>query len=774
MGGLYITLSILISLGLLWCLSSNGNNSRKILKAAAKSTFDVYGIFPGQRQLSGQSPDNMLGLSRREVKLVDRVHDIEDENRRLKYHLSVSQNQLIAVLGEQQQQKHDFDDAKRKAEEDYDEGGGEEGHRFQQQNLAAGSPPCNHHQGKVLAKCEVIHIAMVCAGYNNTRTVVTLIKSILFYRHHPVHFHFITDLPSKRVMETLFETWKLPQVKTDFYLSETVVNDVGWIPNKHYSGIYGLLKLTLPKVLPSKLTKVIVLDTDVTLATDISRLWQLFADFQSQEALGLVENQSDWYIPGKLWKSHSPWPALGRGFNTGVILMDLAKLRSLNWSQLWRMVAEKDLVTMYGTSLADQDIFNGLLKQHPSLVHRLPCQWNLQLSDNTRSEICYSSGVHDLYIIHFNSPKKLNVKNRNVEYFRNHFLTFLQYDGNLLRRELFDCNSSSTAVPLHKETKDDKENSEDVQDDKCYELEKARDRVYRTHPFYLDYDETEELEEGDVTLVAQLSMDRLHMVETLSSQWKGPMSLSLYLSDAEADQFVKFAHNSEVLRMRRNVGFHLVYKEGDFYPINYLRNVALKFAKTDNVFLSDIDFVPGTDAYTMLKNASTHLLTTKQNKRALVVPAFETQRYRLDEFPRSKAEVIRLLDEGTLFTFRYHEWTRGHDATNYGKWRTATTPYKVQWEADFEPYVVLPKNLVPAYDLRFVGFGWNKVSHIMELAFRGTEFIVLPNVFIVHIPHAPSLDIAKYRSSEQYRRCLRALKREFIQDMKLKYGERTP
>ena len=78
----------------------------------------------------------------------------------------------------------------------------------------------------------------------------------------------------------------------------------------------------------------------------------------------------------------------------------------------------------------------------------------------------------------------------------------------------------------------------------------------------MDYDETEELEEGDVTLVAQLSMDRLHMVETLSSQWKGPMSLSLYLSDAEADQFVKFAQNSEVLRMRTNVGFHLVYKEG--------------------------------------------------------------------------------------------------------------------------------------------------------------------------------------------------------------------
>ena len=85
----------------------------------------------------------------------------------------------------------------------------------------------------------------------------------------------------------------------------------------------------------------------------------------------------------------------------------------------------------------------------------------------------------------------------------------------------------------------------------------------------MDYDETLTLEEGDVTLVAQLSMDRLHMVETLCNQWKGPISLSLYLSDAEADQFVKFAHNSEVLKKRRNVGFHLVYKEGVSVNICY-------------------------------------------------------------------------------------------------------------------------------------------------------------------------------------------------------------
>ena len=71
----------------------------------------------------------------------------------------------------------------------------------------------------------------------------------------------------------------------------------------------------------------------------------------------------------------------------------------------------------------------------------------------------------------------------------------------------------------------------------------------------------EQTAEIDVTLIAQLSMDRLHMVEELCDHWEGPMSLSLYLSDSEADQFVHFAQNSDILKKRRNIGFHVVYKD---------------------------------------------------------------------------------------------------------------------------------------------------------------------------------------------------------------------
>lgn len=68
-----------------------------------------------------------------------------------------------------------------------------------------------------------------------------------------------------------------------FYLADNVVPDVSWIPNKHYSGVYGLMKLTLPKVLPQSLPKVIVLDTDVTFATDIAELWKLFSKLQHKQ-----------------------------------------------------------------------------------------------------------------------------------------------------------------------------------------------------------------------------------------------------------------------------------------------------------------------------------------------------------------------------------------------------------------------------------------------------------------------------------------------------------
>ncbi|XP_047297559.1 xylosyl- and glucuronyltransferase LARGE1 isoform X3 [Homo sapiens] len=521
------------------------------------------------------------------------------------------------------------------------------------------------------------------------------------------------------------------------------------------------MKLVLTKTLPANLERVIVLDTDITFATDIAELWAVFHKFKGQQVLGLVENQSDWYL-GNLWKNHRPWPALGRGYNTGVILLLLDKLRKMKWEQMWRLTAERELMGMLSTSLADQDIFNAVIKQNPFLVYQLPCFWNVQLSDHTRSEQCYRD-VSDLKVIHWNSPKKLRVKNKHVEFFRNLYLTFLEYDGNLLRRELFGCPSEADVNSENLQ----KQLSELDEDDLCYEFRRERFTVHRTHLYFLHYEYEPAADSTDVTLVAQLSMDRLQMLEAICKHWEGPISLALYLSDAEAQQFLRYAQGSEVLMSRHNVGYHIVYKEGQFYPVNLLRNVAMKHISTPYMFLSDIDFLPMYGLYEYLRK-SVIQLDLANTKKAMIVPAFETLRYRLS-FPKSKAELLSMLDMGTLFTFRYHVWTKGHAPTNFAKWRTATTPYRVEWEADFEPYVVVRRDC-PEYDRRFVGFGWNKVAHIMELDVQEYEFIVLPNAYMIHMPHAPSFDITKFRSNKQYRICLKTLKEEFQQDMSRRYG----
>lgn len=271
------------------------------------------------------SPRYTASSQRDRESLEVRMREVEEENRVLRKQLSLAQGRSPL--------HHRGNHSKTYSME---EGTGDS-ESLRAGIVAGNSSECG--QQPAVEKCETIHVAIVCAGYNASRDVVTLVKSVLFHRRNPLHFHLIADAIAKQILATLFQTWMVPAVRIDFYDADELKSEVSWIPNKHYSGIYGLMKLVLTKTLPSNLERVIVLDTDITFATDIAELWAVFHKFKGQQVLGLVENQSDWYL-GNLWKNHRPWPALGRGYNTGVILLLLDKLRKMKWEQMWRLTAE--------------------------------------------------------------------------------------------------------------------------------------------------------------------------------------------------------------------------------------------------------------------------------------------------------------------------------------------------------------------------------------------------------------------------------------------------
>lgn len=61
--------------------------------------------------------------------------------------------------------------------------------------------------------CEVIQVGIVCVTPSSTLNLYTLLKSLLYFRDNPIHFHIVVDQQTKQSLTKMFETWLLPQGK---------------------------------------------------------------------------------------------------------------------------------------------------------------------------------------------------------------------------------------------------------------------------------------------------------------------------------------------------------------------------------------------------------------------------------------------------------------------------------------------------------------------------------------------------------------------------------
>ncbi len=74
----------------------------------------------------------------------------------------------------------------------------------------------------------------------------------------------------------------------------------------------------------------------------------------------------------------------------------------------------------------------------------------------------------------------------------------------------------------------------------------------------------------------------------------------------------------------------------------------------------------------------------------------------------SKEGLKALYDERAIIQFAEF-YPVGHRSTNYKKWFTASEPYPIKFKSGYEPYVLVNRALMPWYDERFRGYGWDKV-----------------------------------------------------------------
>ncbi|GMR62451.1 hypothetical protein PMAYCL1PPCAC_32646, partial [Pristionchus mayeri] len=598
-------------------------------------------------------------------------------------------------------------------------------------------------------KCREHHIAMVLGGYKVVNQASALFKSILYHHRDPLVFHFITDKQSREVLPTLFDTWNLPSVRYHMYDMDKFKNRVDWIPNEHYSAVFGLMKLVVSDILPADFEEVLLLDSDLIVLGDITPLFDSLKDTNDSVLFAMGENLSPWYTQASATTRR--WPARGRGYNSGVVLIHSARMRRGNWNEMWRNETEARLKEYGKVQLADQDVFNVLAVAHPEIVLELPCEYNFQLGLQSEPTKCQND-TRLVNIAHFNSPQKLKQRSKFVAHYAQDYATYQAMDGYVFRLRESCSHENSTSALLNDLVDDD--------DSECGALFAAIQTKFRTHLYFNGYEPSNVT--GDVTLVTQLSVDRFDIFEKVLSVWEGPVSAVVYCTDVELSQIDEFMEVSQMARGRRNIAMHAVFKTGRYYPINYLRNVALNASKTDFAYLADVDFIPSQGLYDNLRSV---VKNVNMNKKALVIPAFETSSSEKLHFPKSRDELIKEWEDGNIQPFRTDIWPAGHNATDYDKWKEAETPYEVQWRPGYEPYAVIARNSTPLYDERFVGFGWNKVSHLMSLHVEGYRFEVVPSAFTVHHPHPPSFEISRYRGSALYRKCMCILRNQFARDL---------
>ena len=261
-----------------------------------------------------------------------------------------------------------------------------------------------------------------------------------------------------------------------------------------------------------------------------------------------------------------------------------------------------------------------------------------------------------------------------------------------------------------------------------------------------------------ITLVTQCSVERLPQLVAQLTSWRGPASVALYIEHEEGSEEAKAveAHALKLLHeLPSNVSHELILSLGyppestsgnatgaealkPLYPINFLRNLALRCARTDLVFLVDVDFVPSAGLLRDLARDEATLDALWRTRTALVIPAFEVApEHRL---PKQQAALSALASCSPPAASPFHvaHFPAGHGPTDFSRWFASSAPYAVAYEDNFEPYVVASRSWLPSYDDRFTGYGMNKVSHLYATAALGARFVVAPRHFVAAHEHTKS------------------------------------
>ncbi|KAJ3226962.1 hypothetical protein HK099_003754 [Clydaea vesicula] len=349
---------------------------------------------------------------------------------------------------------------------------------------------------------------------------------------------------------------------------------------------------------------------------------------------------------------------------------------------------------------------------------------------------------------------------------------------------------------------------------------------YPTINSYLVINE-ENVVNNDITIITQISVNRLNLLYDIAASWGGSIScvlfvenfsellnlnenLKLFEMNMKSDPYKK---SKLILSLLFGIEFMVdhvtpsIHHPYDFlYPINALRNVALKNAKTDYIFSLDADFLPSKGSFEFLTNDLYYkklktLSAMNKGYTAFAFAAFEllTVNFRV---PFNREDLDKLCSEVKAIPFhskisiakenlnfaKVKRWCQGdilnyhtkvtdiQFLTNFTRWFKAMDIYpiekdKTQLDRYYEPYFIALKSHIPLFDERFRGYSFNKRQHNIALQYLNYDFLVLPEVFVIHRWHI--ISSSKKRLNGLVKSTVGRVYNAFLTEMYNKYSKNS-
>ncbi|GJD08843.1 Glycosyltransferase-like protein LARGE2 [Galdieria sulphuraria] len=243
---------------------------------------------------------------------------------------------------------------------------------------------------------------------------------------------------------------------------------------------------------------------------------------------------------------------------------------------------------------------------------------------------------------------------------------------------------------------------------------------------------------SELTLAIPLSMHRMFILKELLKFYKtGPVVAVIAIqSEQEKKELLEYL-SIIPNNMRMNVEFVIVLISPwkDRFPINQLRNIALKYTTTDFVCVLDVDTFPVSSAFTafpQIMEKEPELLPMNR-KRCLVVTNWIASDSEQLVYP----SVEDLKSKYLKTWFPYCEASQS--PISFRRWLYDNNSYFVSFRPNFEPYCIMRTRDFILFDERFHGYGFNKVSWALEATLQGVEFLVDNRFFVLHKDHPTQL-----------------------------------